>query len=236
MKIKLSIISDTHTKHRSIEKELLHGGDILIHGGDIMNSGYNEDDIWGFLEWYSNLTYDKIVFIAGNHDRKFQNDPSRIKEILEEYPNVTYLEDSSVTIPYEDGTHVKIFGSPWQPEFYNWAFNLPREGKELQDKWDSITEDSDIVITHGPARGILDVSGPPYLEPDLGCPLLRKRLDLIKPKIHICGHIHGGRGYHYNDSTHFFNGSILDEKYRYVNPPINVIWDNIDNKLEFVNI
>jgi Icc-related predicted phosphoesterase len=235
MKIKLSIISDTHTKHRGIEKESLPGGDILIHGGDLMNSGYDEDDIWSFMEWYSTRPYQNIIFIAGNHDRKFQKDPARIKEILEEYPNVIYLEDSHVDIPFEDGTNAKIYGSPWQPEFCNWAFNLPREGKELQEKWDSIPDDTDIVITHGPARGILDVSGAPYNEPDLGCPLLRKRLDVMKPKIHICGHIHGGRGYYYNDHTHFFNASILDERYRYVNPPMNVIWDNTDNSMEFTN-
>lgn len=233
MKVKISVISDTHTKHRGIEKESLPGGDIIIHGGDLMNSGRVEDDIWNFCEWYSKLPYKNIIFIAGNHDRLFELYPGRIQEILEEYPNIIYLQDSFVEIPLEEDKKIKIYGSPWQPEFYNWAFNLPREGKELEERWNAIPEDSDIVITHGPARGILDVSGPPYSEPDLGCPLLRKRLDIIKPKIHVCGHIHGGRGYVYNNETHYFNASILDERYRYVNPPYNFEWDLENNQIEF---
>ncbi len=36
-------------------------------------------------------------------------------------PNGDYPEDN-----------VRIYGSPWQPEFYDWAFNLPRNGEELK--------------------------------------------------------------------------------------------------------
>ena len=117
------------------------------------------------------------------------------------YKWIDYLQDEEMSL-YFDGPNgdmpeenVKIYGSPWQPEFYNWAFNLPRMGEELKAKWAAIPEDTDILLTHGPAQGHLDTSGPPYNEPLLGCELLAARIEEIKPKIHVCGHIHGGYGY-----------------------------------------
>ncbi len=59
--------------------------------------------------------------------------------------NVTYLEDSETSIK-----GVSIYGSPWQPEFCDWAFNLPRKSEALREKWAKIPDKSDIVITHGP--------------------------------------------------------------------------------------
>ena len=38
--MRITFISDTHTKHRHCELDL-PGGDLLIHAGDFMNSGYN---------------------------------------------------------------------------------------------------------------------------------------------------------------------------------------------------
>mgnify|MGYP002477983239 CR=1 FL=1 len=51
---------------------------------------------------------------------------------------------------------LKIYGSPWQPEFYDCAFNLPRNGEQLEEKWNAIDVDTDILITHGPAYGECD--------------------------------------------------------------------------------
>jgi Icc-related predicted phosphoesterase len=64
---------------------------------------------------------------------------------------------------------------------------------------------ADILVTHGPAQTHLDTSGPPYNQPNLGCELLTERIEEIKPKIHVCGHIHGGYGYKFDGQTHFFN-------------------------------
>ena len=72
---KITFISDTHGKHHEITDDL-SGGDILIHAGDIMNSGRHKEEALSFLEWFNSLdNYKHKIFIAGNHDRLFENIP-----------------------------------------------------------------------------------------------------------------------------------------------------------------
>ena len=228
--MKITFISDTHTKHRQLE---LPGGDLLIHAGDLMNSGYSQYEVEDFCKWFEAQNYDNCVFIAGNHDRLFEIEPELVKEIVDEY-GVDYLQDSELVIGEEWETGVKIWGSPWQPEFYNWAFNLPRCGDQLKEIWDRIPQDTDILITHGPPQDHLDVSGPPYNEPNLGCELLRVKVDQQPPKIHVFGHIHGSFGYKFHNDTHFFNASILNERYDYTNKPVTVDWNPETNEITFI--
>ena len=235
--MKLTFISDTHTRHGLIHPQDLPGGDILIHAGDIMNSGYNRNDILSFGEWFNSIKgYEDKIFIAGNHDRMFQNFPEEVRGYLKNYPLIEYLEDEELVL-YRDGPNgdipednIRIYGSPWQPWFYNWAFNLPRKGPGLMSKWEAIPDNIDILITHGPAFGSLDtVEG--RRKESLGCELLAERIKLIKPKIHICGHIHSGYGYEFKYGTHFFNASVLDEEYNYTQKPWNIEWDKETNKV-----
>jgi Icc-related predicted phosphoesterase len=236
--MRITLISDTHTKHDelSYDPKDLPGGDLLIHAGDIMNSGRNPVDIYQFCKWFNGLEqYSNKVFIAGNHDRMFENAPEEAMEIVNSYKSIDYLQDERLDLWDENDQQLVIYGSPWQPEFYNWAFNLPRQGKELEAKWAAIPTDTDILITHGPAQGHLDTSGPPYNEPNLGCPLLRHHIDTVsRPKIHVCGHIHGGYGYKFSDGTHFFNASILNERYEYVNKPVTFDWNPETNEITFI--
>jgi len=234
--MRITLISDTHTKHDelSYNPKDLPGGDLLIHAGDIMNSGRNPVDINQFCKWFDGLEqYDHKVFIAGNHDRIFETDPEMASEIYTSYKNIDYLQDDWIQAG-DDLSLVKIYGAPWQPEFYNWAFNLPRRGDELMAKWSAIPKDTDILITHGPPQDHLDVSGPPYNEPHLGCELLRVKVDEQPPKIHVFGHIHGGYGYKFHNGTHFFNASILNERYEYVNKPVTFDWDPETNEITFL--
>lgn len=224
--MRITFISDTHTSERNLR---LPGGNILIHGGDIMNSGWYYTDVMNFLKWFELQPYDELIFIAGNHDRRFETDPLDIKNILEGFPAITYLQDDWINV-----NGVKIYGSPWQPEFNNWAFNLPRRGDELKEKWDSIPEDTDILITHGPPQGHLDTSGAPYNEPLLGCELLRVRVDELKPKFHVFGHIHGSAGYKEHNGTHFINASVLNEQYEVVNDGVTLDWDPETNEVTFI--
>lgn len=230
----ITLISDTHTKHRYCEKDLYKGqGDLLIHAGDFMNSGYDENDIWEFLQWFENQNqYKSQIFIAGNHDRFFQNHPEKTKDILIEYPNVCYLQDCPITYISEEGKEsCKIYGSPWQPEFYQWAFNLPRQGEDLREKWFLIPSDTDILVTHGPAFGHGDEA--PY-GGHVGCELLRERIDEFHPKIHVFGHIHAGYGYKFHNGTHFFNASVLGETYNYENKPFTFDWNPETNEVNFL--
>jgi Icc-related predicted phosphoesterase len=220
--------------------EDLPGGDILIHSGDIMNSGYNKNDIHDFLYWFRSLEqYDTKIFIAGNHDRMFEDHPEEVQEILNKYLNIDYLQDEQLTL-YGDGPNgdypegnIRIYGSPWQPEFYSWAFNLPRNSLQLAAKWEAIPNNTDILITHGPSYGTLDtVTGRQY--DNLGCELLAERIERLKPKIHVCGHIHSGRGIEYKNGTLFINASVLDENYEYTQKPITFDWDKETNTIKFI--
>jgi len=223
--MKITLISDTHNKHNQVTATL-PGGDLLLHAGDATGMGYKHE-LQQFMKWYNNLDYTHKVFIAGNHDWGFQEDPEMTKELLEFYDGLTYLQDNTTEI---DG--VKIYGSPWQPEFYDWAFNLPRMGWELEQKWADIPSDTDILVTHGPAWGHLDtVKG---MSVPLGCELLTERIKVVKPKIHVCGHIHTGYGYKFDGDTHFFNAAVLNEQYNFTQKPFTFDWNPETNEIEFL--
>jgi Icc-related predicted phosphoesterase len=233
--MRITLISDTHTKHDELSHDPmdLPGGDILIHAGDIMNSGRNANDIESFCTWFQRQNYDHLIFIAGNHDRMFEDKPEQAMEIVNSYKLIDYLQDSWIEVG-DDKKMVKIYGSPWQPEFYSWSFNLPKGGPGLMSKWEAIPKDTDILVTHCPPQDHLDVSGPPYNEPHLGCALLREKVDEQAPKIQVFGHIHGGYGYKFYNGTHFFNASILNERYEYVNKPVTFDWDPETNEITFI--
>jgi hypothetical protein len=204
-----------------------------------MNSGYYKTEAIEFFNWFDAIdNYDIKVLIAGNHDRIIEDEPEWTKGTLTGYKTIEYLQDEELAL-YFDGPNgdmpeenVRIYGSPWQPEFYNWAFNLPRNGEEMKTKWDAIPENTDILITHGPPFGHLDIPGGNTIR--VGCEMLRYRVDEIKPKIHVFGHIHGSWGYYFDGHTHFFNAAVLDERYLYTHTPWNFEWDNITNKIEWL--
>jgi Icc-related predicted phosphoesterase len=152
----------------------------------------------------------KIV-IAGNHDILAENNPSLVKNIFNEN-GVIYLQDSGITI---DG--INFWGSPWTPEFNNWAFM--KEDRLLKYQWDKIPRGTDVLITHGPPFSILDkVNG--YTS--VGSETLESSVLSKKPKIHIFGHIHEGYGKQSSKHTDFYNVSIVNEKYELVNKPVEI--------------
>ena len=210
--MKIVAISDTHYKHLEVR---VPDGDVLVVAGDFMHRG-DIEDIPPFREWLIAMPHDKIIVIAGNHDWAFENDPSRSKHLLcsSFSRRVTYLQDEAYT--YEG---VKFYGTPWQPDFFNWAFNLPR-GEELKAKWDLIPDDTNVLITHGPPAGIMDSN---MHDPRFGCEELLKRVMEIKPDVHIFGHAHAAHGYVARDGIKFYNVAVCDEAYNPVHFP-TVIW------------
>lgn len=217
--MKLHVISDTHTKHRDLN---LPGGDVLIHAGDIMGSGYKLIELIDFLDWFDDQNYKHKIFIAGNHDRIFEDKPDFIWHILmEEYPDIIYLQDKSVTI---DG--INFYGSPWTPEFCGWAFQIHNDYEDTET-YKYIPEDTDVLITHGPAYGILDqyvMAG--QLSDHLGSKGLRKWIDDNNPRLHICGHIHTGDhdGAIFDGVTTHINASCLGEDYNFKNDKGYLEW------------
>lgn len=232
--MKITFISDTHSKHNQVTSSL-PGGDVLIHAGDISNRGYRTE-IQDFIKWFSKIeNYTHKIFIAGNHDFGCQDEVLAVEELLRLNPGSEYLYDDIFLIGKDEDDYddmVKVWGSPWQPEFYNWAFNLPRQGAELKEVWNMIPSDVDILVTHGPPHGHLDYVD--YAKQNVGCELLRERIDLIKPKIHVFGHIHSSYGYKFDGTTHFFNAAVLDERYNFTQKPLTVEWDPKTNELNFV--
>jgi Icc-related predicted phosphoesterase len=211
---KITFISDTHNKHNYLTSNaynnILGSGDVLVHAGDISSMGKSHE-ITNFLNWFGMTDFKHKIFIAGNHDFGFEFHTDIAEEFKEK--GIIYLFDSEVVI---DG--VKFYGSPWQPEFHNWAFNLPR-GKKLAEKWSKIPTNTDILITHGPVYGILDYAP---IGGHVGCEELYKKVFEVKPKIHVCGHIHDSYGQKSIDGVEFLNASVLDDTYQHAHKPIVV--------------
>lgn len=204
MSITLVTISDTHALHDSID---VPEGDVLIHAGDLTNHGSLEDVV-RFSEWLATLPHRHKLVIAGNHDFCFERDPEAARGALE---GCIYLEDETVTL---EG--VRFYGSPWQPWFYDWAFNL-RRGPEIRERWDLIPDDTDVLITHGPPAGYGDRTA---RGERVGCEDLLDAIARVRPILHVCGHIHEGYGLTSDGQTTFINASSCNLAYRPVQPPI----------------
>ncbi len=201
-------LSDTHNANEQIA---VPDGDILIHAGDATITG-TFDEILKFDKWFANLPHKIKIFVAGNHDWLFETNNSYARALLSR--NVIYLQDSFIEI---EG--LKIYGSPWQPRFFDWAFNLNR-GAELAEKWKLIPNDTDILITHGPPFGILDEVPRQFWVENTGCEELIKKVEEIRPKLHLFGHIHCGYGTTEKFGVKFINASNCNESYEPSNPPI----------------
>jgi len=204
--MKIVAISDTHGLHNQLQ---LPKGDLLLHAGDVANIG-SKQDVIAFLNWFSQQDFKYKIFIAGNHDFYFERTPAA--EIADLIPdNIIYLNDSGITI---EGIH--IWGSPVQPRFGNWAFNRDR-GADIDRHWQLIPENTDILLTHGPPKGILDKT---FQNLEVGCEMLLQKIEQIQPKYAIFGHIHEAYGQVTKNNIHFINASVVNLRYMVVNPPV----------------
>lgn len=197
--------SDTHSMERKL---VVPDVDMAIFCGDAgtyKDPIRNQKGVLDFIEWFEELPIKHKIFIAGNHDTSIEAGYVRPKELCK---SCVYLEHESVQI---EG--FKIFGSPWTPVFYDWAFNAIQE--QLVNLWNEIPEDTDIVITHGPAGGIMDrCSRDGYRA---GCGELYSRLRTIQPKVHAFGHIHENTGIQKMGNTKFINCAVVDDNYKLTN-------------------
>lgn len=205
--MKIWFISDTHNRHEQLQ---VPDVDLVIHCGDESESGnawMNEPEARQFFDWYSALEIPVKIFVPGNHSTAIEQGLIR----AEDYPKVTFLIHAQT-----EWNGFKIFGTPYTPKFFDWAYM--RERSELDSVWLSIPEDIDILITHGPPKGILDVTrdmntGGPV---NVGSKSLRRHvLERIKPQIHAFGHIHDEKAYKNfgkvtREGTQFINCSCCD--------------------------
>lgn len=209
--MKLVAISDIHISDAHQKREIdLPEGDLLIVAGDLTSTGTPAQLVAfnNYLEKHKSKYNYKPLVIAGNHDFALEQNPDEAIDIL---TAADYIEDALVEIG-----GVRIWGSPWTPTFFDWAFMKDR-GSEIREMWEMIPENLDVLVTHGPPWGILDFCGS-----HAGCSDL---LDIVTtklttaPRFHIFGHIHEGFGSHETEKTQFLNVSVCDEHYHAVNKP-----------------
>jgi len=208
--MKVVCISDTHSMHYDIAD--LTDGDLLIHAGDFTLRGLSHE-VEQFADWMREQPHKHKVVIAGNHDLCAESHGLLTKEIFESR-EIHYLRDSSVTL---DGA--VIYGSPWQPFFNNWAFNVEKE-EDLYTKFSNAPADTDILITHGPPRGVLDRNKEGEL---CGSTALRARILEITPALFVCGHIHEARGIDFLGNTRCVNAACVDLRLKMLRSPEIVV-------------
>jgi len=250
--VRFVFISDTHAKHRDIPH--LPKGDVLVHGGDFTKSG-EIGTIQDLSEYFGELAdgsetanFQKVICIAGNHDLTL--DPEYYDQNWQRFHNVqkfdtstaathirkhcVYLHDEShmLEFPNKSDKKLHVWGSPYSPKFWDWAFNKDR-GSDIRGIWDKVPSDDipvDVLITHGPplGRGDLVLLGQPRRPTKngktttrAGCyDLLLAIQNRVKPKINVFGHIHEDHGVTYDGTTLYVNASSVNKQYEAVRLPI----------------
>lgn len=211
--MKIAAISDTHGDHSELE---IPEADVLVVAGDITDNGSHRE-VKEFDKWLESLEYDRILFTPGNHDTCFINSGPEPASLLK---NATYLLDESIEIKSK-----KFYFTPWVPELpsvlsviQSSELNKPREA--LKEKFSQIPDDTDLLVTHAPPRGVRDRTF--LLHPRIpfvraGSRALRIKVEEVNPEVHIFGHIHKAHGRQRIDETLFVNASI----HRYYQEAVN---------------
>lgn len=226
--MRIACISDTHCQLKAVTVPKC---DVLVHAGDLTYRG-TVGEVQAELDVLRAKSRAVIVLVAGNHDWLAQRQHALFKQMCEDR-NIVYLEDSGVEL-----FGLKFWGSPWQPEFNDWAFNLSRDDGSLAERWSHIPDDTDVLITHSPPMKTGDLTAGYDGEPPrhAGCYEMRQRIGkLEKLKLHVFGHIHHAYGRYEPDPPDFVpsnnqpvrrniavNASVCNEHYDPVNAPIVV--------------
>lgn len=245
-KVRFVCISDTHSQPSWSEN--IPAGDVLIHSGDLTLAG-TASQLKQVYEEVKALPHKIKIVIAGNHDLGL--DPSFVSKHVQDFARygagismsniqtyrrmwtsrdasaagIVFLEHESTVIEVR-GKSFKVFGSPWTPEFFDWAYAYPVDcdiwspGTGPTSPGPGIPSDTDILITHGPPKGIMDQV---KAVGSVGCPFLLERLKSVQPMLHVFGHIHEGaeigiEKYRFSKdqkarTTLAVNASVLDEQY-----------------------
>lgn len=183
------IISDTHCRHEELK---IPDVDMVIHCGDCSNSfesRHNIYEVHNFMSWFDALDVKHKIYVPGNHDCSLERNLLN----LNEYKTIKFLIHQETEI---EG--LRIFGSPFTPSFGNWSYM--RNRNKLGELWKQIPDDIQIVATHGPVNGILDLAYDFNTNEivQTGCSSLYKRIVNSSIKYHFCGHIHSGKKLHNN--------------------------------------
>ena len=200
--MKIVHISDTHGCHHQLRN--LPEADVAVHSGDFTMNGSQEEAI-DFMNWFCDLPYDHKIFICGNHDECLYR--ANIEGLD---PNVHFLCNSGIEI---EG--IKFYGIPM------FLSDCVTE-RQIQN-YAKIPDDTDVLITHSPAYGILDFDdGINY-----GSEELLEKISTLNLKAHLFGHIHAQHGITTLSHTIYSNGAIMNSQYTTLNHPIILELNNI---------
>jgi predicted phosphohydrolase len=187
-------IADTHELHREL---IVPDGDLLIHAGDFTFFSRRPSMLRDFDDWLGELPHRYKIVVPGNHEYLLE-EPRNRAAIM----NAELLVGSGVEV-----AGLKIWGSPVTP-LYGGAFSLS-SADDRGRHWAQIPTGTDILITHGPPKGILDREAPE--EPSAGCPELALAVVRTRPRLHVFGHLHGGYGVLRTPGTVFINASVYQD-------------------------
>jgi Icc-related predicted phosphoesterase len=210
--VKIVCLSDTHMHHKKIK---MPEADMIIHAGDFTYRGELEE-VQKFLKWYGEQKAKYKLLICGNHEVEISKQPTQLLQQLCENQGIQLLNNTYTII---EG--LIIFGSPNSNKFgHGWAYNSTEE--ELKEIYSKIPKETDIVVTHGPAYGMLDKT---LTSKNVGSMSLRERLsELHNLKLHITGHIHESRGIMFRNRYMTINASICGIPYTdVIIDPIKVV-------------
>lgn len=178
--IRVALISDTHMRHEALAVPEV---DVLVSCGDFTKRGTRDETVV-FLDWLARQPARAHVVCAGNHDFFAEHEPDAMRRLAAER-GVIYLEDEEA-----DVLGLRVWGSPVTPVFRSMAFNVPRGGR-IREVWERIPVGLDLLITHGPPRGLGDRT---FLGMRMGCDDLRDVVAARAPRVHAFGHIHEDPG------------------------------------------
>ncbi len=218
-------LSDTHGEHRKVCLGNMGKIDILIHAGDWTNNcelGEVED----FLNWFRDQPARHRILVAGNHERyldpnfvfsevldadatsdmawSINTKAERVRNLVRSCAGVTYLENDSIIV---DG--IKIFGMPHSVTSTQSGSHdgFRRNDNKANIPWWSFPKNTDILVSHGPPFGIMDMSESQHL----GSVQLRRKVDVHRPDVHVFGHIHNNHGKLVCGNTTFVNAALMND-------------------------
>lgn len=196
--LKILHISDTHGFHNQFSPYTWDNVDVVVHSGDcsnVMSPYLNEHEVRNFIEWYKHVPVQYKIYVAGNHDTSIERRCVTKQDFTDN--GIIYLENEEVVI---EG--VKFYGSPITPTFGAWAFMKKRE--KTHEVWQMIPDDTDVLIVHGPPKGIRDLSYDRNGNLEFcGDESLVKRCRKLGDTLQlVCfGHIHNMEGVLYNQGV-----------------------------------
>eukprot|EP00611_Tribonema_gayanum_P030457 TRINITY_DN848_c0_g1_i1.p1 TRINITY_DN848_c0_g1~~TRINITY_DN848_c0_g1_i1.p1 ORF type:complete len:318 (+),score=67.51 TRINITY_DN848_c0_g1_i1:155-1108(+) len=214
-RIRVVCMSDTHGKHWEM-RDKIPDGDLFIHAGDFsfkMRAPHAESVLQDFNAWLGSLPHRHKVVTAGNHEIALNDyTPQQIQDRLS---NCIYLQDSGAVV-----AGLAIYGTPWTSSC-NMGFSDTHAGLERR-VWPRIPRGLDILITHMPPWNLRDLAYDPRAVDPAPCKVcaqvhrrhahwgskgLRQRVEAVRPRVHIFGHVHNSHGCADTGDTLFVNAA-----------------------------